>query len=424
MTQRSGLIRETITLVVKESTSGTHPGSGDVRVQTMQNSLLASGFGYEMLPNDTESPSRIDNPAHIRGKKVAKWGPIAWPLRGIPSASRLVAAGSTTKLSDDYLYEHGYGRRYAAVGTTVSGTSSSTSNVDLASVTGRKAGELLAIETSSGAYEFGQVSAVGAGDVDLVTALAAAPATNGFIVRAARNFVLPETRNETIALSQKHVGPSVTDEEYRVVGAMGMLKLAFPEFGKIPTASLEGEAMGWEGPTTLATPSWGAGTDPADSDMDAQIPWTPVLYINGTETVFEPGTFTLEISQKPDPVGNGAKSTGIGGWLDTAGRDAGVAVKWSLSLRMDTAQHAVFDAGTIKSLMLVCSPGGTALTTAAVWLLPRVQLTETRPVPVSLGAGRIGIKLTGHALRNTLTPTSSSAQDTDLARSPLVFGLF
>lgn len=32
MTQRSGLIRETITVVVKESTSGTHPGSGDVRV--------------------------------------------------------------------------------------------------------------------------------------------------------------------------------------------------------------------------------------------------------------------------------------------------------------------------------------------------------------------------------------------------------
>lgn len=74
--------------------------------------------------------------------------------------------------------------------------------------------------------------------------------------------------------------------------------------------------------------------------------------------------------------------------------------------------------------MLVCSPGGTALTTAAVWLLPRVQLTETRPVPISLGAGRIGIKLTGHALRNTLTPTTSSAQDTDLARSPLVFGMF
>jgi hypothetical protein len=158
--------------------------------------------------------------------------------------------------------------------------------------------------------------------------------------------------------------------------------------------------------------------------MDAQIPWTPILYINGTETVFEPGTFTLEISQKPDPVGNGAKATGIGGWLDTAGRDGGVVVKWSLSLRMDTAQHAVFDAGTIKSLMLVCSPGGTALTTAAVWLLPRVQLTETRPVPISLGAGRIGIKLTGHALRNTLTPTTSSAQDTDLARSPLVFGMF
>jgi hypothetical protein len=424
MTQRSGLIRETITVVVKESSPGTHPGSGDVRVKLENGSILPTGFTREMIPNDTESPSRYDNPEHIPGKKIAKWGPLSWRVRGIPEASRLVAAGSATALSDEHLYEHGYGRRYAAVGTTTSGTSSSTSNIDLTAVTGRKAGELLAIESTSGGYEFGQVSVVGASDVDLVTALASAPNANGRIVRAARNFVLPETRNSTLSISQKFIGPSVTDEEYRVTGAMGTMKITFPEVGKPILHALEGEAVDWFGPTTLADPSWGAGTDPSDGDMDAPLLWAPVLYINGTETRFEPGTFSLEIMQKPDPEGNGAKSSGFGSWLDTAGRDNGVAVSWKLRLRMDTAQHAVFDAKTIKSLMLVCSPGGSALTTAAVWLLPRTQLTGPRPVPVSLGSGRIGIELTGHALRNTLTPTTSSAQDTDLARSPIVFGLF
>lgn len=421
MAQRSGLIRETITGLVAEGTPGTHGGTV-LRWHVLQGSILPSGFGYEMLPNDTESPSRIDNPPHIRGKEIAKWGPLRWPLRGIPNASRLVAAGSATALSDDLAYQHGYGRRYAAVGTTVSGTSSGVSDVDVASTTGRKAGELLAVETASGSYEFMQVSSVGSGELVPVTALATAPTTNGFIVRAARNFVLPETRSGTLTLEQKFIGAS--DEEYRALGAMGALKLTFPEFGKIPTAELSGEAMDWTGPGTLATPSWGLGEAPADSDMGEQIPWTPILYLNGTATVFEPAGFSLEIASKPDPEGNGSKPTGIGGWLDTAGRDGGMVVTWKLRLRMDTAHHAVFDAGTIKSLMIVCSPGGAALTTAAVWLLPRVQLTGQRPVPVSLGSGRLGIELTGHALRNTLTPTTSSAQDTDLARSPIVFALF
>lgn len=421
MAQVDELIREKITGVVAEGTPGSHGGT-IVRVALTNDSLLATGFGREMQENDSESPSRYDNPPHVPGKEQTGWGPLKWQWRGIPSASRLTAAGSADPLSDEHLWEHGFGRRYAAVGTTISGTSSTTTTADLASATGRKPGELIAVETTSGVFEVRSIRSLASTTATVSPAFGTAPTTNGRIVRGVRTFVLPETRNKHLTIEQKLIG---TAQEFRCLGAMGILKLNFPAVGVPPTAELQGEAADVQGPTTLSSPSWSLGTDPADSDMDQPLVWMPRLFINGTEARFEPGSLKIEIAQKPDPVPNGAKASGVGSYLDTAGREGGVIVTGEFQIRWDTGEVTSFDNTSvqIRHLLLVCDPNnGLATTTMAVIEIPRFQVIN-RPNPISLGSGRKGMTVRFKGLKDNVTPASSSAEDTDLARSPIRFGL-
>lgn len=423
MTQIDALIREAVSGGGAEASPGSQ-ASTITRMAFLNGSLLNTGFAREMLEVASESPSRFDNPKHVLGKVVAGWGPLNWHLRGVPSAERLVAAASPTTLSHDILFKHVFGQRYAAVGTTVSGTSSSTSNVDVASVTGRKVGELVAIETTAGIYEVRSIATVGSGDFDVAVALGTAPATNGFIVRGVRTFVPAETRNTTLTLEQRLVLNGGTSHEYRVRGAMSSsFAWTLPDFGKIPTFAMSGQGIAYAGPAALSSPSWALGSDPADSDMDDPLPWTPVLQVNGTTVRFEPGSFKLNYPQAADPIGDGSQASGIGGWLDTSGRDGGTFISGEFNIRADSGEVTVYEAGTIRNFMLTCDPNHGATTTTLAFLeIPRAQIIE-RPKPVTLGSGRSGFTIKWKALLDTKTPSSSSAADVDLARAPIRFGL-
>jgi len=423
MSQIDALIRETITGIGEESSPGSQAAT-ITRVSLNSGSLLNTGFAREMLEVPAESPVRWDNPAHALGKTVAGWGPLPWMLRGVPSAERLESGVTPTTLSHDILLKHAFGRRTAIAGTTTSGTSSTTTNVDVASATGRKVGELIAVETTAGQYEVRAISAVGASDFDVSVAFGTAPAANGRIVRGVRTFVLAETRNTTLTIEQRMMVPGGTAHEYRVRGAMSSsFTLTFGEFGKIPTLALQGASISASGPAALSSPSWSLGSNPADDDMDAPIPWTPVLFVDGTAMRFEPGSFKLTIAQAADPIGDGSTATGIGGWLDTSGREGGLSVSGELLIRADASEVTSFEAGTIRNFMVVCDPNhGAATTTMCVIEIPRAQVIE-RPKPVSIGSGRHGYLIKWKALRDTKTPSSSSAQDTDLAYTPIRFGL-
>lgn len=420
MAARDGLIRERITGIVKESTPGTHPGSGVKRLTCTGESLLASGFKRTPIEVPAESPSRYNNPAHAIGVKIAGWGPLNIQLRGVPSASRLTASGSTAVLSHDVFFEHGFGRRYAAVGTTISGSSSTTTTMDVASATGRKVGELLLREDTG---EVRRITAISSTTLTVAPAMATSPA-DGEVIRALRMFVLPETRNLTLAIEQAFVQDGALQELHHVLGAMGELSFTFPKFGEIPTASLKGAAMDFAGPAASLDPVFFTTAAPADDDMTGGcIPWQPQVYINGTLTRVETDGFSLTISQKPDPIGDGSKPTGIGGWLDVGGRDGGIAVQGKMKLRLDTAVVDDFDAGTIFHLLIACDPAaGVDTGAAAFWELARCQFID-RPVQVALGAGRIGYEISFKALMGTDTPSSSAAADVDLARSPIRFAL-
>lgn len=423
MSQIDGLFREVITGIGEESSPGTQ-ASTITRVSLNSGSVLNTGFAREMLEVPAESPVRWDNPAHALGKTIAGWGPLTWMLRGVPSAERLESGVTPTTLSHDLLFKHAFGRRNAVAGTTTTGTSSTTTNVDLTSATGRKVGELIAVETVAGIYEVRSISAVGASDFDVTVAFGTAPAAAGRIVRGVRTFVPAETRNTTLTIEQRMMVPGGTAHEYRVRGAMSSsFALTFGDFGKIPTFAVQGAAISAAGPAALSSPSWSLGSSPADDDMNAPLPWTPVLLVDGTAMRFEPGSFKLTYAQSADPIGDGSQASGVGGWLDTSGREGGMSVNGEFLIRADSAEVTSFESGTIRNLIVMCDPNyGAASTTMCVIEIPRAQVIE-RPKPVSIGAGRHGYLIKWKGLRDTKTPSSSSAADTDLAYAPIRFGL-
>lgn len=424
MARINALIRETVSGVGAESAPGTQADT-ITRCRFNNGSLLNTGFGHEMLEVPTESPSRFDNEPHVQGKVTAGWGPLNWQLRGVPEAQRLVAAATPAMLSHDILLQHAFGTRYAAVGTTTSGTSSSTTNVDVADVTGRKAGELVAVETSAGKYEVRSIETVGSGDFDVEVAFGTAPAANGRVVRGVRTFVPAETRTGTLTIEQLIKVNGGTSHEFRVRGAFSSaFALNFGDFGKIPTFALSGGGISFAGPAALSDPSWALGSSPADDDMGQPLPWRPVLLVDGVAATIEPGSFKLTYPQAADGIGDGSQMTGIGGWMDTSGRDNGSFITGEMNIRADTAEITAYTAGTIRNFLVMCDPNyGETTTTGAVLEMPRVQIVE-RSKPVSLGSGRYGFGVKFKLLRDTKTPSSTSATDIDLARAPIRFGIF
>lgn len=420
MSARDGLFRERVTGIVREDTPGTHPGSGVKRLRCTGDSVLASGFKRTMLEVPAESTSRYDNPAHAVGAKVAAWGPLNIQLRGVPSASRLTASGSTAVLSHDVFWEHFYGRRYAAVGTTIAGSGSTTTTMDVASATGRKVGELLLRESTG---EVRRISSVSGTTLTVSPAMGTSPA-DGEVIRALRTYVMPETRAATLSIEQAFVQDGSLQELYRVVGAMGEGTLTLPKFGEIPTAALKGSAVDFDGPESSLSPAFFTSAAPADDDMTGGcIAWHPVLYLDGVAVRVETEGLSITFGQKPDPIPDGSRPTGIGGWIDTGGRDSGISVQGKMRVRLDPARVTQMEAGTLFHLLLTCDPsGGISTGAAAYWEVARAQWID-RPVPISLGAGRVGYELSWKALLGTDAPSSSSAQDVDLARSPIRFGL-
>lgn len=423
MAQADALIRETVTGCVTEGTSGTHGGTLE-RLRVTQGSLLNTGFGREMLADDGASPVRWDNLAHIQGKKLTKWGPLTIQVCGLKSGDRLIAAASLGTLSHDVFYQHALGRRYAAVGTTVSGTGATTTAITLTSGTGRKAGELVAIETATGVYEVRPIVSVSGADIVVAPALGTAPTTAGVIVRGVRTFVMAETHNTTLTLEQRIVVHGGTSLEYRCLGAFReSVTFTFGAFGQVMTCAMAGQAIDVQGPAALSSPSWALGSSPADDDMDTPLTFVGQLLIDGSNVRFEPASFKVTIAANADPIGDGANASGFGGFLDTSGRDNGMSVSGEFVIRIDSAEITSFDAGTIRHMMLVIDPNrGAATTTMAVLEVPRFQVIE-RPIPVSIGAGRTGYTIKWKALRDTKTAASDTAENNDLARAPIRWGL-
>ena len=419
MSQRDAVLRQQIAGLARETTPGTHPGSV-TRIALVGGAPLLTKATQEMVAVPTDSPLRTDNPAHIAGKTVAEWQATI-QMRGILSADRLVAAATPAELSHDLLLEHGFGRRTAVVGTTVTGSGSTVSTVDCTSVTGMKAGMIVLVGSSPR-----RITSIASTTLTVAPALGGIPATST-VVRGTRTFVLADARNKHLSIEQRMVDmASGTHTEERVLGAFGTMSMSFPAVGQIPTIAFKGQAISYQGPATLSSPSWSLGVSPADDDMGDPLCWYPKVYVDGTAYTIEPGSLKINVAQNITPVGNGAVRSGINSFLDTSGRDNGMAVSGEFVIRIDHSEAtSTFDSGTIRHLLVHCDPDDdvSTVTTSVAIEIPRFQVTE-RPVRVDAGGGRAGYKIAFKALRDTLTPASATtAEDRDLAYTPIRYAI-
>lgn len=423
MAQTDANIKKTVTTIGLESSPGTI-ASSLYRLHCVLGSMLNGGFATEMLAVPNESPVRFDNPKRAKGLETSKWGPLKIQWKGVPTAAQLGAAGTVTALSQRPFLRHGFGREYAALGCTI-GTGSNTTTLVVDSTTARRAGELILVEVSSGVWEVAKVGAVtDSTHLALIHALSASP-TNGLGVRGMYNYAIADTRNSTLSIEQRMVD---SGHEYRVLGAAGALKIDLPaKFGEIPTFSLDGEAMGHEGPATLADPAFSESSDPEDDDMGDPFVWRPTIFLDSTierasDSQYRLEALTLEFMSAMDPIPDASKANAVGGYLDVSGRDGDVFAKGTIRIRADSAEVTNFLAGTIRR-MLITLPATGAGSVAALELA-RLYITG-EPKPIVLGKGRHGMEFPFELLRDTTCtePGSPSSEAKDLARSPLRFAI-
>jgi len=423
MAQADFLARETVTYVGDSATFGVRSGATLSRLACEQGSVVASGFTEARLGVPDERQVRFDNPVRVRGLKWgSKWGPLKVLLKGIKTADKLNAGGTAAALSQRPFFKHGFGREYVALGCTVGSSSTRTSIVvDDSSL--RQAGELVAVEITTGVWEVAKVAAVpDATHITLAHGLTTAP-TSGLGVRGLYGYYCPETRNGSLVVEQSFVGAS--GNEYRALGCFGNLKFEFPGWGEIPRATLEGECVAWEGPTTLTSPSFGTAT-PADDDMGEALPWVPLLYLDSTierqsDSPYRIEKMSMEFTSAWDVIPDGSNASAAGGVLDTAGRDGDVFGTLTMVIRSDPSELTNFTARSIKAALVTCASQDGASIDA--WEFGRLYLTAP-PKPVSLGKGRGGAELTFQILMDTTCtlPGSPTTEQKDLARSPVRYG--
>mgnify|MGYP003338917368 FL=1 len=419
MTQRNVLTYNTITGIATESTAGTHPGSV-TRVQTVRGTPLLKSATRASLGVPNETVHRVDNPAHVQGKVNAEWQ-LQVHFKSVVSGDRLVGGASDADRSHDILLKHAFGRRYAAAGTTVSGSGSTLTQVDLTSAAGRKRGELVLVGT-----KVRRITNISSNTITVSPGLGSAPADTT-VVRAGRNFVPANIRTATLTIEQKllNVEDGDTHEE-RLLGAFGSIAFNLPKHGDLASFTLSGKAISYTaGSSSLSSPSWSLGVSPADDDMAAAEMWSPSVFVDGTATTVEPEGLKIELKSAVTEVGTGAALSGIAGYLDTAGRDGDMAVSVEMTVRLDDSMVSAFDAGTIHHLLVVqdLTYGAGSPGAVIAFEIPRAQLLE-RPVKVDKG-GRAVYVLKYHGLRDTITPGSATtAEDRDLAYAPIRLALF
>ncbi len=420
MTQRNVSSFNTITGVLAEATPGTHAGTTPKRVRALRQLLLKKAT-RDRVGVPSESPLRFDNPAHIDGKDSVEWQ-LSVHLSGVATGDRLVSGGATTERSHDVLFKHLFGRRYAAAGTTVSGSGSTTTTVDLTSATGRKVGELVMI-----GHLVRRVTAITSNTITVAPALPAGPA-DAAVVRGSRCFVPANRRTATLSIEQKLINTEdAAVHEERVLGAFGTVAWQFGAQGTLVTVQASGKGISYQGPSALSDPSWALGQSPADDDMDPPFAWTPTAFIDGAAVTIEPGSFKVTHPGSAQEIGGSGSRSGIAGFMDTAGRDSDAGVQVEFTVRLDEDwPTTTFDGGpsTTFHLLVTCDPelGDGSPTTLAAWEFPRLQLLE-RPVKGDMN-GRAVYTIKAHALRDTLTPASATtAEDRDLAWAPFRFAL-
>lgn len=420
MTQRNSITFESVTYLGAETTCGTHPGDGALtRIAVVKGGLLASGLMEAREENPDESQSRFDNPVRVKGlRKGSKWGPLKVQLKSIKTASRLGVAGSLSGLSHRVMLKHLFGCEYAAAGCTIGGSSTRT-NVVVDSTADRRAGEIVLVELGGGVTAVNKIAVVNdSTHLTMTYPLPSAPNSGGE-VRGFYTYAMAEARSSTLTIEQSHVSNS--GEEARALGCFASPKLELPEFGKVPTWSLEGTCVDWTDGATLADPAFGAST-PAADDMGPPMVWQPRVYLGSSIDLQTASRWSLEklsvdMMANAEEIPDAAFASMVGGYMDTGGRENGTAARIAMSVRFDPALESGFTGQTEVSMLVTNSDSAGNIFVLDVGRMYLVEHTK----PVTLGKNRRGMSLVYEVRRDTTCtlPGGATQAQKDLAWTPV-----
>lgn len=405
--------RERATYIGEETTFGTTPSgsfpNAMVRVMAM-GEFVVGGLVTEMLDVSDERVRRDDNPAKVAGLKIAsKLDPLKVFLKATPTASQLSATGAVGALTPRLFLRHAFGAEHAAVGTTISGTSSTTTLLNVADATVLKKGTFIAVQVGS-EMEWARVDDIDTtttpDEVTISPALSAAPATNGTIVRNLYNYVRAETNARTLTVQQAFVGDSTA--QHTANGCYGDIAFDVPEVGKLPSMTLGATASDY----TLGAQSLSVAT--ASDEMGAPADWSPSVYLSaslarGTRLANE--GVTIEHMEAVELVRDPGATTTINSIVRTGGRP--VSDRASVKLRFDSAYDTAFAAGTAYRFVVVQKIGTGTTASFWIWEMP-VAKVVAQPKRTKIGT-RLHMELALEGYPDTPTVDDGETGE-DLAR--------
>ena len=400
---------------------GSFPTPFMTRCFPLGDNLIVGDLAEEMLPVMDEKVRRMDASHPVHGLKIAsKVGGLKCLLKATPSTGQLTDAavfGTATSLTPRLMLRHAFGSEHASVGTTISGTGSSTTVLTVTDGSVIKKGSFIAVQTGAALVEWAKVV-----DVDLTAtpdeitvypALSAAPTINGWIVRNLYNYAPAETNTKSLCIQQKFVGGSGEETSHTYNGCYGDLSFDLPEPGKLPSMTLGMTATSYTLGDTLTTD---VGTD----EMGAAAHWAPSVYLATAITRSGPLVnegCTIEMKDTVELVRDPSATQTVSSIVRTGGNPA--AVKLGVKLRFDSDYDASFSADTAYECYIV-QKIGTGLT-ASFWIfhVPVAKLVAP-PKRVNVGS-RLHMELSfaGYQDDIALAGSPETGADLDFIRSPL-----
>jgi hypothetical protein len=411
MAQSNIITRERATFIGQEAAFGTTPAgsypNAMTRVFPLGDGLILEGLAEEMLAVGDERVRRLDAIHPVHGLRIAsKVGALKMLLKSTPVGSQLVDGATIAALTPSLVLNHALGPAMANEGDFISGTSSSTTVINVVDGTKFRKGTFIAVEVA-GQMEFAKITNISTNALTIAPALSAAPATGGEIVRNLYNFAPADSHTNSLTIQQAFVGD--LDAEYTANGCYGDVSFDLPEFGKLPSMSLALTATNFIGPSAQSPLAAVSASD----EMGPAFAWAPSVYLatsvdRATRLVCEGAT--IEFANDWQMVRDPSATQTVAAVVNTGGRP--VAVKASIKLRFDSQYKTGFDADTSYQMIIVQRIGTGTTASFWIWELPVARLVA-QPKLADMGS-RLHMELALEGIQDTTVTLGGTTDPSEI----------
>jgi hypothetical protein len=410
MAQSNIITRERATFIGAESTFGTTPAgsypNAMTRVFPLGDGLILEGLAEEMLAVGDERVRRLDAIHPVHGLRIAsKVGALKMLLKSTPVGSQLVDGATIAALTPSLVLNHALGPAMANEGDFISGTSSSTTVINVVDGTKFRKGTFIAVEVA-GQMEFAKITNISTNALTIAPALSAAPALGTEIVRNLYNFAPADSHTNSLTIQQAFVGDAAA--QVTANGCYGDVSFDLPEFGKLPSMSLALTATNFTGPSSQAL-----SVASASDEMGPAFAWAPSVYlatsVNRAQRLVCEGA-TIEFANDWQMVRDPSATQTVAAVVNTGGRP--VAVKAMIKLRFDSQYKTGFDADTSYQMIIVQRIGTGTTASFWIWEIPAARLVA-QPKLADMGS-RLHMELALEGIQDTTVTLGGTTDPSEI----------